>query len=55
MRPQISWQDLSDDEIEDLLQEAEAERMRRWKARRTPTFVDDLRTQLRKEGGGALA
>jgi hypothetical protein len=51
MRPQISWQELSDDELEDVLQEAEAERRRRWKLRRTPSFVDALRTQLRKEGG----
>jgi len=51
MRPQIAWQELSDDELEDVLQAAEAERMRRWHARRRPSFVDDLRTRLMKEGG----
>jgi hypothetical protein len=51
MRPPIAWQDLTDDELEDVLQEAEAERRRRWKLRRTPSFVDELRTQLRKAGG----
>ena len=51
----VNWQDLSDDVLDELLDVIEAVRMRRWKARRTPSFVDELRTQLKKEGGEPIA
>jgi hypothetical protein len=45
--------ELSDDELEALEEAINTEKKRRWRLRRTPTFVEDLREGLRQEGPGS--
>jgi hypothetical protein len=47
--PVIDWPNLTDDELEALIRQAEAEQHRRREARRPRSFVDDIRAELARE------
>ena len=47
--PEIDWQSLTDDELDQLIQLAQAEQRRRWEAQRPPSLVDDLRAAIRAQ------
>jgi hypothetical protein len=52
-RQGIALQELTDDELDALLAQIATERESRWKLRRRPRLVEDLRQSLDTKGGEA--
>jgi hypothetical protein len=50
----LALQDLTDDELDELLAQLATERDRRWKLRRRLGLVEELRQSLDTKGGEAI-